>query len=81
MEKHCERQHSVTPPGGRGQYIDTTSAELSAGEELQRISHFQSQTYSSPQQRRVLVSPGQPRHIIEGEPEITQRPLDRSVAR
>ena len=39
MEKHCERQHGMIPPGGRGHYISSSEAHTTEKQPI--VSPFQ----------------------------------------
>ena len=56
MEKHCERQHGLTPAGGRGHYIANLESQVT--ERQQVTSPFQQvRTYPAHQGRIVCANP------------------------
>ena len=63
MEKHCERQHGLTPPGGRGNYIGSTESHTTEREQI--ASPFQQvRTYPTHQGRKVTSATEPPYQVL-----------------
>ena len=72
MEKHCERQHGIVPPGGRGHFM---GASVSPTIDLPSItSPFQQvRTYPAPMKtvpKTDLSSSIDPIHNSEAQPRV-----------